>query len=496
MRDSSSDARLVAEVPFLAVAVLVRRRAAVLVAAADRENLAYAPTVGRFDREGQAVDLDPIARCRHASDPVVDEPTDRVVLVLVLEAEVRVEQLGQVVDGRSPVEPRLVIGEADDHRLLDVVLVLDLADDLLEEVLDRDEAGRPAVLIEDDREVDLPALELVQEVVDRHRLGDIDGRPKERPEVRSGAGRFAQERQEILGVEDPEDLVDRLVVDRDTAVAVLHDRLDRLVERRRRLDGRHRDPRHHHLVDATAAELDDRVDHLLFLGLEDALLPPPLDDEAKLLGGDLRLVRDIRPEHLRDRTRDAGQQGDQRREGPREELDRQRQRDRDTLGVGEGEGLRDELGEDDREQREQDRDDDEGDALGAAAGDRRDEKPEALDEADRRVGGGEEADDGQPELRDGEEPARLVEEAANAPGPRPALVDELLDAASADRHEGDLPGDEEALQECQEDDDEQLTQREVHGAITWRTRRSRVSGAARESLPERRPRASPTERPS
>ena len=101
-----------------------------------------------------------------------------------------------------------MVGQALDHRLLDVVLVLDLADDLLEEVLDRDEAGGPAVLVEDDRDVDLPALELVKQVVDRRRLRDVDGCPQERPEIRPRAGRLAQERQEILGIQDPEDLVD------------------------------------------------------------------------------------------------------------------------------------------------------------------------------------------------------------------------------------------------------------------------------------------------
>ena len=53
----------------------------------------------------------------------------------------------------------------------------------------------------------------------------------------------------------------------------------------------HRDARDHHLVDALVAELDDRVDHLLLLGLEDALLAAALDDEAELLGADLRLAR-------------------------------------------------------------------------------------------------------------------------------------------------------------------------------------------------------------
>ena len=105
----------------------------------------------------------------------------------------------EVVDVGPAVDPRLVVREADDHRLLGVVLVLDLADDLLEEVLDRDQPGGAAVLVEHDRDVDLAPLELVQEVVDRHRFGHEDRRPQERaerrarrePALRNGSRSFA-----------------------------------------------------------------------------------------------------------------------------------------------------------------------------------------------------------------------------------------------------------------------------------------------------------------
>jgi hypothetical protein len=134
-------------------------------------DLADAPAVGRLDREHEPVGLDPIAGARHAADAVVDEAADGVVLVLVLEVELRVEQLLEVVDRGAPVDDRLVVRDLLDERLLGVVLVLDLADDLLDEVLDRHEAGRATVLVEDDGEVDLPTLELVEQVVDRHRFG-------------------------------------------------------------------------------------------------------------------------------------------------------------------------------------------------------------------------------------------------------------------------------------------------------------------------------------
>ena len=167
--------------------------------------------------------------------------------------------------------------------------------------------GRPAVLVEDDRDVDLPPLELVEQVVDRHRLGDEDRGPEERAERRARVGAGLQERQQVLRVEDADDLVDRLLVDRDPAVALVDDPVDRLLERRRGGQPDDRDPRDHHLVEAALAELDDRVDHLLLLGLEDALLAAPLDDQAELLGADLGLVRHGRAEQAGDRPGRAGQ---------------------------------------------------------------------------------------------------------------------------------------------------------------------------------------------
>ena len=251
------------------------------------QHLADPPAVGRLDGQRQPVDLDLVARLRHAADAVVDEPADRVVLVLVLErrGRCRTAPSRSSTDG-PPVDARLVVGELDDHRLLVVVLVLDLADDLLEQVLDRDQAGGAAVLVEHDRDVDLAPLELVEQVVDRHRLGHEDRRPQDRAQRRA-LRRPSRLRngQQVLGVEDPDDLVDRVLVDRDRGCGprsmTVSMASSSVAVRRQRDDG---DARDHHLVDALVAELDDRVDHLLLLGLEDALLAAALDDQAQLLG--------------------------------------------------------------------------------------------------------------------------------------------------------------------------------------------------------------------
>ena len=57
----------------------------------------------------------------------------------------------------------------DDRLRLDVVLVADLADDLLEHVLDGHEARGAAVLVDDDRGLQLLALELLEQL--GHALG-------------------------------------------------------------------------------------------------------------------------------------------------------------------------------------------------------------------------------------------------------------------------------------------------------------------------------------
>ena len=48
---------------------------------------------------------------------------------------------------------------------------------------------------------------------------------------------------------------------------------------------------HHDLVHAALAQLEHAADHLLLLGLDRALLPAPLDEDAELLGGDRLIAR-------------------------------------------------------------------------------------------------------------------------------------------------------------------------------------------------------------
>ena len=95
--------------------------------------------------------------------------------------QVRPEQLARVVDRVPRVHHHRAVVESLDRRLLDVELVDDVTHQLLEQVLERDEAGRAAVLVDHDGHVELLLLHLAQEVRHLLGLGHELGRPHAGP---------------------------------------------------------------------------------------------------------------------------------------------------------------------------------------------------------------------------------------------------------------------------------------------------------------------------
>ena len=121
--------------------------------------------------------------------------------------------------------------EGDDRvfRRGDVVLVVDRPHERLEQVLERDQAGDPAVLVEHDGDLAPPGPELVQQVV-----GVLGLRHEVRPagsacEARSSRRRpsLGHRREQVLGVEDAEDVVAVLAEHGDAAQAGIAERLAR-----------------------------------------------------------------------------------------------------------------------------------------------------------------------------------------------------------------------------------------------------------------------------
>ena len=162
--------------------------------------------------------------------------------------------------------------------------------------------------------------------------------------------------QQVLGVQDAHDVVDAVLVDRDARVAALHDGVHDLVERRGHRQRHDVDARHHHLVDAALAELQHGADHLLLLGLDDALLAAPLDEDHQLLGRDPVTVHLTHAEDARDGVGDGVEHPHDRREDAAQDLDRAGEQERIALGVGQRQRLGHQLAEDGRDEGHRQRD--------------------------------------------------------------------------------------------------------------------------------------------
>src|SRR5579862_810985 len=122
-------------------------------------------TMPRPKRNGETVDALPLDGVHPEDDPVVrhlvarlggtseqaeHESSDRVVVLI---GQVDVELLVEVVDRERAVDPDRVVVDPLDGLVRQVELVLDLTDDLLDEILERDDPLDRAVLVDDDREV-------------------------------------------------------------------------------------------------------------------------------------------------------------------------------------------------------------------------------------------------------------------------------------------------------------------------------------------------------
>ena len=144
------------------------------------------------------------------------------------------------------------------------MLVLDLADDLLDQILDRGQAVGAAVLIDHDRHV-YPGIAHLQKKIENPHRGRHEQRfahdPLER-EVRA----VAPIRQKVLDVDHADHLVEVLAEDRQTGMHGVAHRADDLGEARLDADRFDVGARHHDVPDLQLAETQ-RIEQQLPLAL-------------------------------------------------------------------------------------------------------------------------------------------------------------------------------------------------------------------------------------
>ncbi|GMA20065.1 hypothetical protein GCM10025862_20860 [Arsenicicoccus piscis] len=228
------------------------------------------PPGGPLGREAVAENLGGRPDDRDPPESLGEQTAHGVDVLLV---QVEVELVGEVVDVQGGRDPVAVLPQLLDALGLLVVLVVDLADDLLDDVLHRDQARGAAVLVHDDREVGLVLLHLAQQVVDRLAVRhEVDRAHAALDRQRLVLGVVQQPARDVLEVEQPHDVVVVLADDRDPGEAGAQEQRHPLAQRLVLVERDHVGARHHHLARQRVTELEDRVDHLALVVLDDVAL--------------------------------------------------------------------------------------------------------------------------------------------------------------------------------------------------------------------------------
>ena len=278
---------------------------------------------------------------------------------------------------------------------------------------------------------------------------------------------------QVADVQDADDVVQRVAIDGVARVRRLEHRLQRLLRRQRDRDRHHLGAGHHHVGDFLVGEVEDLVEHLLFLVLDLSLLRRRAEEHAQL-GLGVRLVlgaRWLEAERAQDQRGRFLEHPDQRPEDEKEPVDGRRQRERGALGMAERDPLRHELADHDV----QVRDDEQSDDHGEDGGHHRVEMVREHLFAESTDG---ERGDRHPELHGRDEARRIARDPQHGTRAAVALVLQLHDPRAARGDEAVLGRHEERVQEHQPEQGQHLQEK---GHRSWRPSGARVLGGRSSS---------------
>ena len=181
------------------------------------------------------------------------------------------------------------------------MLVVDLADDFLDDVLDRDHAFGAAIFVDDQREMDAGRLHLGEQVdagidggtnrmvrtilVADSGIDEVDGG---KVEAGRGAARCAAEKasgmdrglrhhegDHVADMDHPDRIIEGVVVDHEARMGGVLEHLQEIAERNVLLHGDDVGPRHHDVVDPALAQAQDVLEHPLSSGEKPVSAPSP-----------------------------------------------------------------------------------------------------------------------------------------------------------------------------------------------------------------------------
>ncbi|MCY1231135.1 hypothetical protein D9M72_435720 [compost metagenome] len=194
------------------------------------------------------------------------------------------EGLVELGDLGQAVHAPAAVGHRQDIVLVfvQVELILDIADDLLEHVLDRHQPGHAAVLVDDDGDMVAVDAEFAQQDIQALGFGDEHRRAQRFAQVEGGIGVVAQQ---VLGQQDADDVVTAAFIDREARVrGLLHER-DEGLRRVDDIDHIHLRARHHDVAGGQFGDLEHALDHRQRIGVDQVALMRLLEHFKQFCAG-------------------------------------------------------------------------------------------------------------------------------------------------------------------------------------------------------------------
>ena len=185
----------------------------------------------------QAFDLGALVVTGQVAELLQYQPADSVELLV---AQVDVEGLVEFLDGGERADDVIAVAELADEAVgLEIGLVLDLADDLLQHILDGDQPRHAAVLVDDDGHVVAVLAEFSQQHVQTLAFGHHVAGAEQPHEVEILVLGLQQLGQQVFYQQDAQHVVRALADHRVAGMGGLDDMRQHFLEGQLRLDHLH-----------------------------------------------------------------------------------------------------------------------------------------------------------------------------------------------------------------------------------------------------------------
>ena len=135
------------------------------------------------------------------------------------------------------------------------MLVLDLTDNFLDQVFDRDQAVDPAEFVDHHRNMGSCLAHLDEEVEDRRRRRDEQHLAQQRRQL--GLAVLGDRAEHILDVHEADHIIEGLAIHRNPRMTLLDHAFDDFGERRLGVERHDIDARHHHVGSRLVVDLED-----------------------------------------------------------------------------------------------------------------------------------------------------------------------------------------------------------------------------------------------